>query len=129
MPATLAEWLICSILRPSQDLKLEHITLTERSGSWRRASTASSPAGSSSRRGFLRRSWRAASLADACWPAHDVVVELDGWAYRHDRHAFERDRERDAHLHAAGHRVVRFTHHQVTRRPAHVIEVLRRLGL
>ena len=66
---------------------------------------------------------------DAYWPNQSLVAELDGWGSHHTRHAFERDRERDAHLLAAGHRVVRFTHHQLTRRPAHVVEALRRLGL
>jgi very-short-patch-repair endonuclease len=66
---------------------------------------------------------------DACWTHHRLVVELDGWAHHHDRHAFQRDRERDAALTAAGWRVVRFTHAQVLRAPDRVVEVLRRLGL
>jgi very-short-patch-repair endonuclease len=66
---------------------------------------------------------------DAYWPQHRLVAELDGWAYHRTRHAFESDRARDAELQAAGHRVVRFTHHQVTHRSAHVVEALRRLGL
>ncbi len=66
---------------------------------------------------------------DAHWPAHRLVVELDGWAHHHDRQAFQRDRERDAALTAAGHRVVRFTHAQVLQGPDRVIETLRRLGV
>jgi len=66
---------------------------------------------------------------DAFWPQHNLIAELDGWANHHTRHAFENDRTRDADLQAAGHRVVRFTHNQVTRRQAHVIETLRRLAL
>lgn len=66
---------------------------------------------------------------DAVWPAHRIAVELDGWQHHHDRHAFERDRERDAVLTAAGWRVVRFTYRQVTARPDSVIRTLRRLGL
>lgn len=66
---------------------------------------------------------------DAFWPDRRLIVELDGWQHHHDRHAFQRDRERDAQLTAAGCRVVRFTHHDVTRRPDHVVETLRRLGL
>jgi predicted transcriptional regulator of viral defense system len=66
---------------------------------------------------------------DAYWPHLDLVVELDGYANHHARHAFERDRERDAVLAAHGHRVVRFTHRHVHDRPGHVIETLRRLGV
>ena len=66
---------------------------------------------------------------DVVWRTHCIAVELDGWASHHDRHAFERDRARDAALTAAGWRVVRFTHRQVTDRPDRVIETLRRLGL
>lgn len=66
---------------------------------------------------------------DACWPAHRLAVELDGWAHHRDRRAFERDRERDAALTAAGWRVVRFTHAHVVRRPDRVAHTLRRLGL
>jgi very-short-patch-repair endonuclease len=46
---------------------------------------------------------------DLYWPAHRLIVETDGWATHRTRHAFERDRARDAALTAAGHRVVRFT--------------------
>ncbi|HEV7774936.1 MAG TPA: DUF559 domain-containing protein [Conexibacter sp.] len=66
---------------------------------------------------------------DAVWHAPRIAVELDSWQHHHDRHAFERDRERDATLTAAGWRVVRFTYRQVTSRPDSVIETLRRLGL
>jgi very-short-patch-repair endonuclease len=66
---------------------------------------------------------------DAVWRTHRIAVELDGWQHHHDRHAFERDRQRDAALTAASWRVVRFTYRQVTARPDGVIETLRRLGL
>jgi very-short-patch-repair endonuclease len=66
---------------------------------------------------------------DAAWRAHRIVVELDGWQHHHTRHAFERDRERDAALTAAGWHVVRFTYRQVTARPDSVIQTLRRLGI
>jgi hypothetical protein len=39
---------------------------------------------------------------DAYFPAHNLIVELDGWPYHKDRHAFETDRERDAHHLAHG---------------------------
>lgn len=66
---------------------------------------------------------------DAVWQASKVVVELDGWSSHHTRHAFEEDRERDAALTAAGYRVIRLTHRQLTRRPDRAIETLRRLGV
>jgi very-short-patch-repair endonuclease len=66
---------------------------------------------------------------DACWPAHNLAVELDGWHFHSSRHAFERDRARDRELTAKGYRVARFTHHEVAHRPGHVVEALRRLGL
>lgn len=66
---------------------------------------------------------------DAVWRAQRVAVELDGWQDHGTRRAFEEDRTRDATLTAAGWRVVRFTHRQVTQGPDAVIETLRRLGI
>ncbi len=66
---------------------------------------------------------------DAVWRSQRIAVELDGWTDHQTRRAFEKDRERDAALTAAGWRVVRFTHDQVTRRPDHVLSTLRRLGI
>jgi very-short-patch-repair endonuclease len=51
---------------------------------------------------------------------HRIDIEVDGWAHHSSRRAFEADRERDAELTAAGWLVLRFTWHQVTRRPAWV---------
>ncbi len=47
------------------------------------------------------------------WRARRLIVEVDGFAYHSTRHAFERDRARDAALQAAGYRVVRFTWRQI----------------
>jgi len=66
---------------------------------------------------------------DAVWHSQRIAVELDGWQDHGTRRAFERDRERDAILTAAGWRIVRFTYRQVTQGPDAVIETLRRLGL
>lgn len=66
---------------------------------------------------------------DAVWRPQRIAVELDGWQDHGTRRGFEEDRERDARLTAAGWRVVRFTHRQLTRRPDRVLSTLRRLGL
>lgn len=54
---------------------------------------------------------------DAYWPAHRLVVEVDGWTYHRTRHAFERDRRKDAELQTAGYRVVRITWRRLTTEP------------
>lgn len=64
---------------------------------------------------------------DAVWPRRRLAVELDGWAWHHDRAAFQQDRARDARLARAGWTVVRFTHADVVERPRHVAETLRDL--
>ena len=53
---------------------------------------------------------------DAQWPEHGLVVELDSWRHHGTRAAFERDRARDADLHARGIETLRFTYRQVTTR-------------
>jgi predicted transcriptional regulator of viral defense system/very-short-patch-repair endonuclease len=46
---------------------------------------------------------------DFFWPAHNLIVETDGWEAHGTRAAFDRDRAKDAALTAAGQRVLRFT--------------------
>jgi Protein of unknown function (DUF559)/Transcriptional regulator, AbiEi antitoxin len=46
---------------------------------------------------------------DLCWPEHRLIVEADSLRHHGTRAAFERDRLRDAHLTAAGWRVLRAT--------------------
>jgi very-short-patch-repair endonuclease len=58
---------------------------------------------------------------DFLWPRHRLVVEVDGYAFHSSRRAFERDRARDAHLTAMGHRVIRVTWRQIVREPELVI--------
>jgi very-short-patch-repair endonuclease len=41
-------------------------------------------------------------VADFVWRQERLIVETDGWAAHGTRHAFERDRRRDADLLAAG---------------------------
>jgi predicted transcriptional regulator of viral defense system len=57
---------------------------------------------------------------DACWPEQRLVVELDGWDSHGTRQAFQRDRSRSNDLAATGWTLLRFTHADVTRRPADV---------
>lgn len=64
---------------------------------------------------------------DACWQQQRLVVELDGWAFHADRHAFQDDRTRTARLMTAGYAVVRFTHADVVGRPAWVADTVRAL--
>jgi very-short-patch-repair endonuclease len=71
------------------------------------------------------RTWVAGLRVDFLFAAARLVVETDGYRYHRTRHAFERDRERDAILARAGYRTLRFTHRQLTRRPAEVAETIR----
>ena len=50
---------------------------------------------------------------DCVWPSQRLVVELDGRATHDTTAAFERDRDRDRLLQAAGWRVVRITWRQL----------------
>ncbi|HEX7290113.1 MAG TPA: type IV toxin-antitoxin system AbiEi family antitoxin domain-containing protein [Conexibacter sp.] len=64
---------------------------------------------------------------DAVWPEHRLAVELDGWAFHHDRASFEEDRARSARLTIAGWTPLRFTHAHVVEHPAEVAATLRAL--
>jgi very-short-patch-repair endonuclease len=64
---------------------------------------------------------------DAFWPAHKLVVEVDGFAFHGNRAAFERDRRKDAALVAAGYRVIRITWRQLVDEPHAVVALLARL--
>ncbi|HEX2102734.1 MAG TPA: DUF559 domain-containing protein [Solirubrobacteraceae bacterium] len=64
--------------------------------------------------------WVAGLEVDFLFEACRVVVETDGWVHHRTPTAFERDRQRDAALARAGHRVLRFTCRQVTDDPATV---------
>ena len=67
---------------------------------------------------------------DLHWPEHNLVVEIDGYAYHRTRGAFERDHARDAALDDAGLRVRRITWRQLEREPQAVAARVRRaLGL
>jgi very-short-patch-repair endonuclease len=64
---------------------------------------------------------------DAFWPEAKLVVELDGYGFHGHRQAFERDRERDAVLQLAGHRVIRITWRRLEREPRALAQQLRTL--
>jgi very-short-patch-repair endonuclease len=54
---------------------------------------------------------------DALWRTERLVGEIDGYAYHSTRVDFERDRDRDGVLAAAGFRVMRIFWHQLTQEP------------
>jgi hypothetical protein len=56
-------------------------------------------------------------LVDAYFPDQRLIVELDSAEFHADRHAFERDRERDADGLMADRRTLRITWERLTRRP------------
>ncbi|MFL5860643.1 MAG: DUF559 domain-containing protein [Solirubrobacteraceae bacterium] len=69
---------------------------------------------------------------DVLFPDHKLIVELDGWGFHNDRHAFETDRERDAENLRLGYRTVRITRERFTQAPdreaARLHEILRARG-
>ncbi len=65
---------------------------------------------------------------DFAYMEEKVILECDGWAsHGLDRKQFERDRERDQLLIAAGWVVLHFTWAQIARRPAWVAQSIRRV--
>jgi very-short-patch-repair endonuclease len=62
---------------------------------------------------------------DFAWPARRLVVEGDSFTWHRTPTALDADRERDLTLVLSGWRALRFTHHQVTRRPAWVGAAIR----
>jgi len=62
---------------------------------------------------------------DFVWLDRRLIIEIDGYRYHRSRRKFERDRERNARLQAAGYTVIRFTWRQLRDEPA---VVLFRLG-
>jgi very-short-patch-repair endonuclease len=65
-------------------------------------------------------------VVDFLWPDARLIVELDGHAAHGTTEAFQRDRDRDSRLSAHGYRTLRFTWWDVTRRPAVVVDRVRR---
>jgi very-short-patch-repair endonuclease len=61
---------------------------------------------------------------DFVFAAERVAVETDSWRWHRGRAAFERDRERDAVLAAAGWQTLRFTDRQIERAAPSVVRAL-----
>jgi Transcriptional regulator, AbiEi antitoxin/Protein of unknown function (DUF559)/AbiEi antitoxin C-terminal domain len=61
---------------------------------------------------------------DFYWPHTRLVAEVDGLTYHHTRAAFERDRERDAHLLLEGIRTVRLTRRRLVSEPDEVARLV-----
>jgi very-short-patch-repair endonuclease len=59
---------------------------------------------------------------DFAWRAQRLIVETDGWGAHGTRHAFERDRRRDADLLAAGWRVLRVSYGRLECEPEWVAD-------
>lgn len=62
---------------------------------------------------------------DFRWPAHGLLVEVDGWSTHRTRRAFADDRARDRAALAAGLRVARFPAAEVLAQPARVAAEIR----
>jgi hypothetical protein len=61
---------------------------------------------------------------DAAWPAAKVVAEVDGLGAHRHRSAFQRDLTRQNRLVLLGYTVLRFTWHDIVRRPRHVADTM-----
>jgi very-short-patch-repair endonuclease len=71
--------------------------------------------------------WVEGYEVDALFEDARLIVEVDSFEYHGSRAAFERDRKRDAALHAAGYRVMRITYDRLENEPAAVAAELRTL--
>ncbi|MHB8658600.1 MAG: DUF559 domain-containing protein [Solirubrobacteraceae bacterium] len=62
--------------------------------------------------------------ADFLWPAHRLIIEVDGYLAHGHRRAYERDRRRDqAHI-AAGYTVIRITYRQLQGEPLSIVAMI-----
>lgn len=60
-------------------------------------------------------------VVDVAFPKQKVAVEVDGWAFHHDRTAFQNDRARQNKISLNGWQVLRFTWLDLTEYPHRVI--------
>lgn len=65
-------------------------------------------------------------LVDFLWSAQKVIVETDSWSHHGDRPTFEKDRQRDVDLIAAGYEVHRTTYKMLERNPDPFLNNVRR---
>lgn len=65
-------------------------------------------------------------LVDFLWPAQKVIVETDSWSHHGDRPTFEKDRQRDVELTAAGYEVHRATYKMLELNPDPFLNNVRR---
>jgi very-short-patch-repair endonuclease len=75
----------------------------------------------------IRDSRGVIGVADVAFKAARLVVELDGWAFHTTPERFQRDRERQNRLVAAGWTVLRFTWRDLIERPDYVMASVRRM--
>jgi very-short-patch-repair endonuclease len=61
---------------------------------------------------------------DRLWPEARLIVEVDGFRFHSQRRAWERDRDRDARLVAAGYLVIRVSRRQIVREPIRVAALI-----
>jgi hypothetical protein len=65
-------------------------------------------------------------LVDFLLPAQKLIVETDSWSHHGDRLTFEKDRQRDVDLMAAGYEVLRTTYKMLERNPDPFLNNVRR---
>lgn len=62
---------------------------------------------------------------DLAFPATRLAIEVDGWAWHVDVERFGTDRRKGNAITGAGWTLLRFTWHDLTRRPTEVIREIR----
>lgn len=62
---------------------------------------------------------------DVAFPAQQVAIEVDGWAFHSDPNAFQKDRVRQNRLALYGWQVLRFTWLDITQHPERVLTQIR----
>ena len=75
--------------------------------------------------GWVCGHWVDSKQLDIAFPSLRIAIEVDGWAWHVDVERFGRDRRRQNELELAGWMVLRFTWHDLTRRPSEVVAQVR----
>jgi len=68
------------------------------------------------------RSGRFLAKVDFAYPERKLAIEVDGWSSHGSRRAFQSDRDRQNHVAIEGWTVLRYTWHDVVRRPTYVAD-------